>query len=124
MQLINDYKLNLSNLPIFGTCAGCIIMSKLNLIDIKIERNAYGSQLDSFIIDLNCNLNNGIKKIKAIFIRAPKIINIGKNVEILAKYNDEIVLVKQGKYLASTFHPELTDDTSVHEFFIEMIKDK
>jgi pyridoxal 5'-phosphate synthase pdxT subunit len=115
MQLLKD--IDLKNIPIFGTCAGCIIMSKLNLIDIDIERNAYGSQLDSFI----AKLDNGFK---GIFIRAPKIIKVGKNVEILAKHNDEIVLVKQGKYLASTFHPELTENTSVHELFLEMIKSK
>lgn len=123
MQLLKDYGINFNKIPILGTCAGCIIMSKLNLIDIEIERNAYGSQLNSFIAELDCNLNKD-NKIKGIFIRAPKIINIGKNVEILAKHNDEIVLVKQGKYLASTFHPELTDDTSVHELFIDMVKSK
>lgn len=105
---------NLPKIPIFGTCAGCIILSQLGLIDIKIERNAYGSQLDSFEADLN----NGFH---GVFIRAPKITSIGKNVEVLAKHNDEPVLVRQGKYLAATFHPELTNDTSIHELFLNMI---
>jgi pyridoxal 5'-phosphate synthase pdxT subunit len=124
MKLINDYKLNLSNIPIFGTCAGCIIMSKLNLIDIEVQRNAYGSQLDSFITELNCNLNNNICKINGVFIRAPKIIKVGKDVEILAKYNNEIVLVRQNKNLASTFHPELNNEISVHKLFLNIIKNE
>jgi pyridoxal 5'-phosphate synthase pdxT subunit len=117
MKLINDYKLNLSNIPIFGTCAGCIIMSKLNLIDIEVQRNAYGSQLDSFIGRLDNGLNG-------VFIRAPKIIKVGKDVEILAKYNNEIVLVRQNKNLASTFHPELNNEISVHKLFLNIIKNE
>lgn len=114
--VISEFLKNLiiPDIPIFGTCAGCIILSKFGLIDVEVQRNAYGSQLDSFEI----KLDNGVN---AVFIRAPRIVEVGKNVKILATLNNEPVLVKQGKILASTFHPELTEDLSVHKIFIDMI---
>lgn len=116
--LIGEIKSHMKDLPIFGTCAGAILLSQQNLLDIEVERNAYGSQLDSFEDDFQFNGHN----IHGIFIRAPKITKIGPNVEVLSKNSkDEIVLVREGNYLAATFHPELTEDIKIHKYFLEMI---
>lgn len=114
-------------MPIYGTCAGVILVAKrisekaarLNLIDIKVKRNAYGRQVDSFETKILAPKISK-KPIKAIFIRAPKILSAGKDVEILAKYKGDIIMCRQGNILVSTFHPELTDDTSVHKYFLKM----
>lgn len=116
--LIGEIKKQMKNLPIFGTCAGAILLSQQNLLNIEVERNAYGSQLDSFEDKFEF-LGD---KINGIFIRAPKILKVGPKVEILAKNSKgEIVLVKEGNYLAATFHPELSEDTKIHEYFLKMI---
>lgn len=123
------------NKPIFGTCAGTILLAKdvpkldeptLQLMDITVDRNAYGRQIDSFEEEINIAVKNQESRVKfhAIFIRAPKIVSIGKDVEILAKCKDEPVLVRQGDYLASTFHPELTEDYRIHRMFIKMIESR
>lgn len=116
-------------MPIWGTCAGAILLSKkitgeqkadtLKLMDIMIERNAYGRQLDSF--ETQIEFDSGL--VPGIFIRAPRIISIGKNVKILARYKDEIVAVREKNLLATNFHPELTDDKSVHGYFVQMCKE-
>lgn len=116
-------------MPIYGTCAGSILMAKhisgkdkadnLELMDIETSRNAYGSQLESFETQIEIP-QLSIKNFPAVFIRAPKIKNCGKNVEILAKYRGEKVLVKEGHLLASSFHPELTTDLRIHQFFIKL----
>ena len=112
--------------PIFGTCAGAILMARgvsspaqksLDVIDIDVERNAYGRQVDSRIIELE----SSVGKLEAVFIRAPIIRRTGADVEVLASYLGDAVLVKQGKHLAATFHPELTDDTTVHKLFVELV---
>ncbi|MBU2100840.1 pyridoxal 5'-phosphate synthase glutaminase subunit PdxT [Candidatus Micrarchaeota archaeon] len=114
-------------LPVFGTCAGAIVLAKkiagkkefsLNLLDIAIERNAFGRQNDSF--DEKIKTSFGILSVS--FIRAPKIKSLGKKVEVLAKRKKEPVIVRQGKILAATCHPEIYSDTKLHEFFLEMIK--
>ncbi len=116
--LIGEIKTAMKKLPIFGTCAGAILLAQQGLIDMDVERNAYGSQLDSFEDNFKFK---GIE-FHGIFIRAPKIKKVGKNVEILARNSkNEIVLVRQNHYLASTFHPELTDDIKIHKYFLEMI---
>ena len=122
LQLLEKYKFNLKefNKAIFGTCAGCIVLAELGLIDIKIERNAYGCQLYSFIDDIL--LENG-DKVRGVFIRAPKIINLNDEIEILGKHNEDPVLVKQNNIMVATFHPELTKETKVHELFLGMIKE-
>ena len=108
---------------IFGTCAGAILLSKshLNLMDIEVDRNAYGSQLDSF----EKEIETIIGKINGIFIRAPKIKKINENVKIIAKNEDEIIGVEEVKkekyYIALTFHPELSD-SKFHEYFIKHLK--
>jgi len=131
-QFEEAFKKFLKEKPVFGTCAGLILMSKevldskvtpFGLIDIQVERNAFGRQTESFKIDLELAL--GKEKIKAypgIFIRAPRIRKCESSVNILANYENEPVLVQQGNYLAATFHPELTDDPSVHRFFYNLVK--
>ena len=112
------------NKPILGTCAGMIMMSKnvnhhlvspLGIMDIDVDRNAYGRQVHSFVDKLPVRLNGDTKTIAATFIRAPKITNIGKNVEILAEFNNEPCAVKQGKHIALSFHPELNNITLFHK---------
>ena len=115
--------------PIFGTCAGLIVMAKeieggeephLALMDIKVSRNAFGRQRESFETDLDVK---GLEApLRAVFIRAPLITAVGDGVEVLSTYKDEIVTTRQGHLLVSSFHPELTDDFSLHTYFVEMIK--
>ncbi|MFC1647498.1 pyridoxal 5'-phosphate synthase glutaminase subunit PdxT [Patescibacteria group bacterium] len=116
--LIGEIKTAAKKLPIFGTCAGAILLAQHGFMDIEIERNAYGSQLDSFEDEFEFNDH----KVHGIFIRAPKIKSVGPDVEVLARNSrKDIVFVRQGKYLAATFHPELTDNTKIHEYFLKMI---
>jgi 5'-phosphate synthase pdxT subunit len=118
----------LSGKPIFGTCAGAILLADsvggkkqdlLNLIDIDIERNAYGRQLASREIELDIKCM-GPDPFRAIFIRAPIIESLGPNVLSLADYRGKSVMARQKNVMVSTFHPELTEDTRVHEYFIGM----
>ncbi len=116
---------------IYGTCAGAIILAKeiigsnqfrLRLIDISIERNAYGRQIESFEDEIS--VDGFADSFKAIFIRAPIIREVGKNVSVLAENRGLKVLCKSEKILVSTFHPELTDDSRIHELFLDMIRKK
>jgi 5'-phosphate synthase pdxT subunit len=110
-----------SGLPVWGTCAGAILLAingspySLKLIDIDIERNAYGRQNESFITDINFQ----DKPFKAVFIRAPKITKTAKNVKILARHAQDPIIVRQDNIMASTFHPELTNDIAIHKYFLE-----
>jgi len=115
--------------PALGTCAGAILLAKdvenppqrsLGAMDIRVRRNAYGRQIDSSIQESGSAL--GEKPLEMVFIRAPKIVVTGKDVEILAVFNGDPVLVRQGKLMASTFHPELSADTRVHEEFLKLVK--
>ena len=117
--------------PVYGTCAGCILAAKeildlkqdsLQLIDISIQRNAYGRQIDSFIDDIQIRTNGQMNSMEGIFIRAPKIKRIGENVTPLAWHNDDIILAEEGNVLVGTFHPELTDDLRVHEYFLNKVR--
>lgn len=117
---------------IFGTCAGLILLAKniegegrgLGYVDIGVQRNAYGRQIESFeeFLDICLYNNQNGDKFKSIFIRAPKILNVGKKVRILGKFKEDIVLVRDNNVMASTFHPELTRDLRIHQYFISMIK--
>lgn len=118
--------------PLFGTCAGLILMSKrvqdfhlepLQLLDVTVERNAFGRQIESFqaFISLEFTPDHS-KTFPAFFIRAPRIRECGKEVQILAKLEGEPILVRQGYLLGASFHPELTADPQVHQYFIEMIR--
>lgn len=123
-----------AGMVIWGTCAGAILLAKkivgqegkiavdnLGLMDIAVERNTYGRQIDSFETEIDFEFGkSGSRKIPAVFIRAPKISAIEKGVKVLASYEGEIVAAIQGKLLATTFHPEMTNDLSVHKFFIGM----
>jgi 5'-phosphate synthase pdxT subunit len=114
--------------PIFGTCAGAILMAtevgnppqaSLGLMDIDVERNAYGRQLDSRIARLHPQGMEG--DLEAVFIRAPIIRRVGRDANVLASYQGDPVLVEQGRHLAATFHPELTEDSRVHLMFLRKI---
>jgi 5'-phosphate synthase pdxT subunit len=114
--------------PIFGTCAGAILLAtdvanspqaSLGLMDIQVERNAYGRQLDSRIAHLNPQGMDG--GVEAVFIRAPIIRRVGKDAKVLASYEGDPVLVEQGRHLAATFHPELTEDARIHLMFLQKI---
>jgi pyridoxal 5'-phosphate synthase pdxT subunit len=115
--------------PAFGTCAGAILLARevenppqpsLGALDIRIRRNAYGRQIDSSIREARTQL--GEKPLEMVFIRAPRITNTGKDVEVLASEGGDPVLVRQGRIMASTFHPELSNDTRVHEAFLKLVK--
>ncbi len=112
--------------PLFGTCAGCILLAKrvdspfsLRLIDIEVKRNAYGRQLDSFNTPLRSKI---FPKLDGVFIRAPIIQQVGSTVTTLAWNGKQPVLVQQNQILAATFHPELTGDTAVHKYFINLVR--
>lgn len=117
-----------SGLPVYATCAGMILLAReivnypdqetLGVLDVVVERNGYGRQVASFETDLDIPVI-GDEPFRAIFIRAPIIEKCGENVEILSTYKEKPVLVKGGKILASSFHPELTDDLRIHEYFVK-----
>ncbi len=120
----------LNGLPVYGTCAGLIVLAKeienypqesLGVIDIKVMRNAYGRQVDSF--DEMVEIKGFNKPFKAIFIRAPRVDAWGPEVEILSTLNNHPIMLRQKNVLVTSFHPELTDDTRVHEYFIKMVED-
>ena len=115
--------------PVFGTCAGAIMLAKhvenpdqkgTGAIDIRVRRNAYGRQIESTILTDACTLPGG--EMEMVYIRAPRIEEVGPGVEVLAKRDGHPVLVRQGKVLAATFHPELTGDTRVHEEFLKLVR--
>ncbi|MFZ3171158.1 MAG: pyridoxal 5'-phosphate synthase glutaminase subunit PdxT [Carboxydocellales bacterium] len=117
--------------PIFGTCAGLILLAKdivdskqprLGLMDITAKRNAYGRQVDSFEIDLPVP-EIGETPIRAVFIRAPYIERVGPDIQVLAAYQDKVILARQGNLLAAAFHPELTGDFRLHQYFIGMCEE-
>ena len=105
-------------MPIYGTCAGMIVLGNLGLIDIEVDRNAYGSQLDSFEQDLDVSSFIDNIKFCGIFIRAPKLTSLGKAVETLITDGKTPLLVRQGKIMAGSFHPELTADGRIHKYFL------
>ncbi len=114
--------------PTFGTCAGAILLARdvenppqpgLGALDVTIRRNAYGRQLDSSIRLATSKL--GPQPLEMVFIRAPKFEKLGSKVEVLAKDGDDPVLIRQGKAMASTFHPELSEDTRVHRYFLDWL---
>jgi 5'-phosphate synthase pdxT subunit len=122
--------------PVWGTCAGMIFMAKeigsdqttLDLMDIIVERNAFGRQLDSFIADLDVPIlkNGQVKPFPAVFIRAPRLAETDHNqgVEVIARLSDgTVVAARQGHWLATSFHPELTGDSRFHQYFLSLVKD-
>ena len=123
-------------MPVFGICAGMILLSKsaddrvvgktdqplLEVLDIKLERNSFGRQRESFEADLAINSLN-IPKFRGVFIRAPSVSDAGSDVQILAKFNEKIVAVKKGNVIGTAFHPELTVDVSLHKYFVNLVKE-
>lgn len=105
-------------LPLYGTCAGLIVLADLGLIDIQVDRNAYGPQLYSFEDEISLKLPTDHYLLPAIFIRAPKITKLGSAVHVLATHEKDPVLVQQGKILAGSFHPELTKNNAIHRYFL------
>jgi len=122
-------------MPVLGICAGMIMLSKtandrvvgktdqplLDLLDIKLERNSFGRQKESFEADVSMNSIN-IPKFNGVFIRAPSVSDVGSGVEVLAKFNEKIVAVKKGNIIGVAFHPELTEDVSLHKYFVNLVK--
>lgn len=124
-------------MPVLGICAGLIMLSKtandriigktdqplLDLLDIKLERNSFGRQKESFEADISMN-SIDIPKFNGVFIRAPSISDVGSGVDVLAKFNEKIIAVKKANILGVAFHPELTKDVSLHKYFLNLIKSR
>lgn len=117
--------------PLFGTCAGLILMSQkiiadslkpFGLIEVDVERNAFGRQYESFSANLEVKLFDQAVSIPAVFIRAPRIRHYSEKVEVLSTFEQEPVLVKQGFHLGATFHPELTHSSDIHKFFVKLVE--
>jgi 5'-phosphate synthase pdxT subunit len=119
-------------MPVFGTCAGMILLAKgvldgrsdqksFGAIDIDVKRNAYGRQIDSFETDIA--LVGLVEDFHAVFIRAPQIARIGDDVTVLARQNDDVVLAQQGSVMVASFHPELTNDARIHSMFIGLLQE-
>ena len=116
--------------PMFGTCAGLILLAKelvgyheahIGVMNIKVERNSFGRQVDSFEADLA--IRDVAEEFPAVFIRAPHIVEVGENVEILAIHNDRIVAAREGQFLGCSFHPELTDNHRLMAYFAQMVEE-
>ncbi len=119
-------------MPVFGTCAGMILLAKgvldgrsdqisFGAIDIDVKRNAYGRQIDSFETDIS--LVGLVEDFHAVFIRAPQIARIGEDVTVLARHNEAVVLARQGSVMVASFHPELTNDARIHSMFIGLLQE-
>ncbi|MCH7561639.1 MAG: pyridoxal 5'-phosphate synthase glutaminase subunit PdxT [Thaumarchaeota archaeon] len=123
-----------NGMPVLGICAGMIMLSKtandrivgntdqplLDILDIKLERNSFGRQRESFEADVSMD-SIDIPKFNGVFIRAPSISDVGSDIEVLSKFNERIVAVKKGNVIATSFHPELTEDISLHKYFINLV---
>ncbi len=109
--------------PVFGTCAGMIVLDRhhLGLMDLEVDRNAYGRQVASFEADLQLQGEND--PLRGVFIRAPRLRERGAGVEVLAEHDGEPVLLREGRFLVAAFHPELTEDTRVHELFLNAVRE-
>ena len=123
-----------NGMPVLGICAGMIMLSKtvddrvvgktdqalLDILDIKLQRNSFGRQQDSF--ESNISMDSiGIPKFNGIFIRAPSVSDVGSDIEILSKFNEQIIAVKKGNVIGIAFHPELTTDISLHKYFVNLV---
>jgi 5'-phosphate synthase pdxT subunit len=128
-HLFDELKHFCSIRPVFGTCAGAILLARevrnpaqrsLGVLDVVVERNAYGRQIDSSILFSESKLPGD--KLEMVFIRAPRIVETGPGVEVLARRDGKPTMVRQGKLMAATFHPELTTDRRVHKAFVDLVK--
>lgn len=127
-DLLKDF---VQKTPTFGTCAGVILLAKdvtnpvqksLGALDVTVERNSYGRQIDSAILHAQSKFPGG--ELEMVFIRAPRIVRTGPAVETLASRDSDPVLVREGHLLAATFHPELGHDTRIHQFFLDMVREQ
>ena len=132
MKIIKD-KIQ-AGMPVLGICAGMILLSStandrivggidqplLDVLNVKLERNSFGRQGESFESDISLN-SIGISKFNGVFIRAPSVTEVGNNVEILSEFDNKIVAVKQGNVIGTSFHPELTQDASLHKYFLSLM---
>ena len=123
-----------NGMPTLGICAGMIMLSKtaddrvmgktdqplLDILDIKLERNSFGRQRESFEADVSMD-SIGIPKFTGVFIRAPSVSDVGSDVEVLSKFHERIVAIKKGNVIGTSFHPELTEDISLHKYFINLV---
>ena len=123
-----------NGMPVLGICAGMIMLSNtandrvvgktdqplLDILDIKLERNSFGRQKESFKADVSLDSIN-IPKFNGVFIRAPSVSDVGSDVEVLSKFNDRVVAVKKGNVIGTAFHPELTQDISLHKYFVSLV---
>ena len=123
-----------NGMPVLGICAGMIMLSNtvddrvvgktdqalLDILDIKLQRNSFGRQQDSFESDISMD-SIGIPKFNGIFIRAPSVSDVGSDIEILSKFNEQIIAVKKGNVIGTSFHPELTTDVSLHKYFVNLV---
>jgi len=109
--------------PVFGTCAGMIVLDRnhLGLVDVEVRRNAFGRQVASFETELDVAGED--EPVHAVFIRAPWIEDLGPNVEVLAELDGRPVLAREGRFLVASFHPELTDDTRLHQRFLDFVRE-
>ncbi len=130
LNLFNEISTFGKEKPIMGTCAGLITLAtkvrnypieSFRLIDIEVERNAYGRQIDSFIDTVRINLNGKEQEFEGVFIRAPKILKVGEGVNPLGYHGNDVVIAENERILVATFHPELTEDTRIHSYFMEKI---
>jgi 5'-phosphate synthase pdxT subunit len=138
-KLMNKYELMepvrqmaQQGVPMFGTCAGLILLAKringqdwshIGVLDALVDRNSFGRQVDSFEADLEVKGLEGDEPYKAVFIRAPHIMEVGPEVEVLCRFQDRIVTARQGNLLGASFHPELTDDMRLHKYFLGMVEE-
>ena len=132
LKILNEKIEN--GMPVLGICAGMIMLSKtaddrvvgktdqvlLNILDIKLQRNSFGRQQDSFESDISMD-SIGIPKFNGIFIRAPSVSDVGSDIEILSKFNEQIIAVKKRNVIGTAFHPELTTDVSLHKYFVNLV---
>ncbi|MDH3656980.1 MAG: pyridoxal 5'-phosphate synthase glutaminase subunit PdxT [Nitrosopumilus sp.] len=123
-----------NGMPVLGICAGMILLSRtaddrvvgktdqplLEILDIKLERNSFGRQKESFEAEMSLD-SIGIPKFNGVFIRAPSVSDVGSDVEVLSKFNEKIVAIRKGNVIGTSFHPELTDDTSLHRYFVNLV---
>ena len=117
--------------PVWGTCAGMIMLAThvendpliapLGLLNITVDRNGYGRQYDSFVDDGEFTVNGRTQKLEMVFIRAPKVTSVGEGVQVLGKCRKEPVIVQQGRVIATAFHPEMTNSTKFQEFFLSLL---
>ncbi|KEO81138.1 pyridoxal 5'-phosphate synthase glutaminase subunit PdxT [Tumebacillus flagellatus] len=138
-KLMNKYELMepvremaKNGVPMFGTCAGLILLaerihgqdwSHLGVFDVLVDRNSFGRQVDSFETDLDVKGLEGDEKYRAVFIRAPHIMEVGDKVDVLSTFHDRVVTARQGHILGASFHPELTDDVRLHKYFLSMVEE-